>query len=348
MDGGTPILEIRHLDDTGRGDWDAFVEATPEATFFHLSGWKEVIEESFGHTCYYLYAVSQGIVRGVLPLVYVNSRLFGRALVSNGFCVLGGPVALDQRTRQALDEEALRLAEHLKVNHLEYRLREPMHPDWAANSELYVTFRKDLDPDPEKNLLAIPRRQRAMIRKGIKNGLHAEADSSVDRFFDMYSESVRNLGTPVFGLRYFRKLKDVFGAKCEIICVTQAGRPVSAIMSFSFRDEVLPYYGGGGQAARNLAANDFMYWEVMRRACEGGARVYDFGRSKRDTGAFALKKHWGFEPQALHYEYKLVHGEKLPNINPNNPKFSLCIAAWRRLPLPVANLLGPMIARDLA
>ena len=348
MDGSTPILEIRHLDDARRGDWDAFVESCTEATFFHKSGWKEAIERSFPHRCHYLYAESQGIIRGVLPLVHVKSRLFGSALISNGFCVVGGPAALDERTRQALDDEALRLAERLNVDHLEYRLRTPAHPDWTCNSHLYVNFRKALAPEPEKNLQAIPRKQRAMVRKGIKLGLQGEVDDDVDRLHAIYAESVRNLGTPVFARKFFRNLKEVFGSDCEVLTVTHEGRPVASVMSFLFRDEVLPFYGGGIAAARPLAGNDFMYWEVMRRACERGVRVFDFGRSKNGTGSYAFKKHWGFEPEPLHYEYKLVRGQKLPEINPTNPKFSLLIAAWRRLPLTVANAFGPLISRDLA
>jgi FemAB-related protein (PEP-CTERM system-associated) len=348
MDGTTPILEIRHLDNARRGEWDAFVDGCLEATFFHRSGWKDVIERSFGHRCYFLFAESQGIIRGILPLVHINSRLFGRSLVSSGFSVYGGPVALDAHTRHALDSEALRLAEQLNVDCLEYRLRAPAHTDWACKSELYVTFRKDLDPDPEKNLLAIPRKQRAMVRKGIKLGLEGEIDQTTDRFFALYAESVRNLGTPVFSRKFFRTLKDVFGPDCEILTVVHDGQAVAGVMSFLFRDEVLPYYGGGGIAARAVAGNDFMYWDVMRRACERGARVFDFGRSKRGTGSFSFKKHWGFEAVPLHYEYKLVRGREIPEINPTNPKYQALISMWRRLPLPVANFLGPFISRDLA
>lgn len=348
MDGTTPILEIRHLDESRRGEWDAFVESCAEATFFHKSGWKEAIERSLGHRCYYLYAESQGVIRGVLPLVHIDSRLFGKALVSNGFCVCGGPAALDDRARLALDNEAVALAERLNVGHLEYRLRAPAHDAWARNSELYVNFRKEMDPDPEKNLLAVPRKQRAMVRKSIKLGLQSEIDGDVDRMYAIYAESVRNLGTPVFPRRYFRALKETFGDDCELLTITHEGTAVAAVMSFLFRDEILPYYGGGTGAARAVAANDFMYWEVMRRACTLGIRYFDFGRSKRGTGSFAFKKHWGFEPEPLHYEYKLIRGTEVPDINPTNPKFSLMITAWRRLPLGVANVLGPLIARDLA
>lgn len=346
-DGLTASLEILELDETMAASWDAFVESHPEATFFHRSGWRQVIESSFGHGCHFLYARSGGRVCGVLPLVHVNSRLFGNALISTAFCVYGGPVAADEMARSALEVEALDLARRLGVDYLEFRLRAPSSADWARNDELYATFRKELDPDPERNLAAVPRKQRAMIRKGIRLGLKGEIDPGVDRFYSLYAESVRNLGTPVFSKRYFESLKATFGDACEVLTIVHEDSPVDGVMSFYFRDEVLPYYGGGPAQARRLAANDFMYWEAMRRACEKGCRTFDFGRSKRGSGSFAFKKHWGFSPQPLSYEFKLFGGHTIPSINPNNPKYQTAIAFWKRLPLAVANRLGPLISKDL-
>ena len=144
---------------------------------------------------------------------------------------------------------------------------------WETKSDLYATFRRPLQPSVEANLKAVPRKQRAMIRKGIQNGLRSEIDSDVDRLYRIYAESVRNLGTPVFGKSYFRILIEEFAGACDIVTVMTDDQPVASVLNFYFRDEVLPYYGGGTAAARALAANDFMYWEVMRRACERGCRL---------------------------------------------------------------------------
>jgi FemAB-related protein (PEP-CTERM system-associated) len=186
-----------------------------------------------------------------------------------------------------------------------------------------------------------------MIRKGQRFDLRSEIDTDSRRLHRVYSESVRNLGTPVFSRRYFDELKQEFGSACEFLVVTHGNQAVSAVMSFYFRDEVLPYYGGGTAGARALAANDFMYWEVMRRACEHGSRVFDFGRSKRGTGAYDFKKNWGFQAQPLSYQFIMRRGVKPPEINPLNPKFRIFIEAWKRLPLPIANRLGPHIVRFL-
>jgi FemAB-related protein (PEP-CTERM system-associated) len=158
---------------------------------------------------------------------------------------------------------------------------------------------------------------------------------------------VHRLGTPVFSKKFFRLLKQTFADDCELLTITREGRTISSVMSFYFRDEVLPYYGGGMSEAREVAGNDFMYWELMRRACERGYKIFDFGRSKLGTGAFDFKKNWGFEPQALHYEYQLHAAREMPDNNPLNPKYQLFIKMWQRLPLSVANIVGPYIVKNL-
>jgi len=340
-------LEIRSLDEGTERAWDAFVEARPDGSQFHLSGWKRVIESAFGHRCEYLCATRSGRITGVLPLVHVRSRLFSNALISTAFCVYGGPLAEDSASLAALDDAALELGRSLGVDYVEYRLRKRAHDDWVCNDSLYATFRKEILPEPEANLLAIPRKQRAMIRKGAKQGLRCADDQGVDRFFRLYSESVRNLGTPVYPRRFFDLLKAEFAEACEITVVEKDGSALSAVMSFLFRDEVLPYYGGGCADARNNAAYDFMYWNVMARASERGVKTFDFGRSKLGTGSYDFKRHWGFDPIPLCYEYCLLAADGVPEINPLNPKYRLAISVWKQLPLSAANLIGPYLSRSL-
>jgi FemAB-related protein (PEP-CTERM system-associated) len=187
-----------------------------------------------------------------------------------------------------------------------------------------------------------------MVRKGIQAGLVGQVDDGVERFFDAYSESVRNLGTPVLPRRYFALLKEVFGEACEVLTVTREGRTVASVLSFYFRDQVLPYYGGGTAEAREVKGNDFMYWDLMRRAAGRGVRVFDYGRSKVGTGSYDFKRNWGFEPEPLHYAYYLVRAAAVPDVNPLNPKYRVFIHLWRRLPLRVSQVVGPMLARSLA
>ena len=327
--------------------WDAYVLSASKATFFHRAGWQRVLRRVFRHDTHYLMARHEGRVVGVLPLAHVKSLLFGNALTSLPFAVYGGVVADDEQVASALETEAQRLAQQLGVQHLEMRNLEPRHSDWPRQ-DLYVTFRKAILPEEEANMLAIPRKQRAMVRKGIKNGLQSAIDDGVDRFFSLYADNVHRHGTPAMPKRYFQALQAEFGKDCEVLTVTGPdGRLLSSVMSFYFRDEVLPYYAGDDEAARDLAANDFKYWELMRRACARGLRVFDYGRSKQGTGSFAFKKNWGFEPQTLHYEYCLYKRDAVPQNNPANAKYKLLIETWRRMPIGMANWLGPYVVRSL-
>ncbi len=346
---GTEDIHIGYLSDDICPLWDDFVQSCEEGSFFHLSGWRRVMEQAFGHKTYFLIAWRQSRIVGILPLVLLSSKLFGKSLVSNAFCVYGGPLAVDEGAYAALDAKAVALAEEHKVGYLEYRLRHSLgeRPGWIINDSLYATFRKPITADHDSNLKAIPRKQRAMVRKGIKLELSSLVTDDPEALHAIYAESVRNLGTPVFSRRYFRTLKEVFGDKCEMVLIHKDNQVVSGVMSFFFRDEVLPYYGGGNTDSRALAANDFMYWDVMCRAADRGVRVFDFGRSKVESGAYHFKKHWGFEPEPLHYAYRLVTAEDVPEINPLNPKYRMAIRIWQGLPLWLANRLGPLVSRSL-
>jgi len=327
--------------------WDEFVFAYPEASFFHRSAWQGILRDVFRHPTYFLYAEQAGEIQGVLPMAHVKSLLFGNALIAMPFAVYGGIAASNPEAAQALEDEAQRLAKTLDVEHLEFRNVTPRHTDWPTQ-DLYVTFRKEILPDVEANMLAIPRKQRAMVRKGIKNDLVSTIDQNADRFFKLFADNVHRHGTPAMPKRYFDTLLKVFGDDCEVLTVTtQDGQLLSSVLSFYFRDEVLPYYAGDDESARHLAANDFKYWELMRRSCERGIKLFDYGRSKTGTGPYAFKKNWGFEPQPLHYEYCLYKRDGIPQNNPNNAKYKLFIEAWRRMPIGLANWLGPHIVRNL-
>lgn len=339
---------LRAASESDAAAWDAYVLAHPQGTFFHRYGWKRLVESTYGHRGHYLLAERGGTICGLLPLGEVRHLLFGHSLISVPFGVYGGVLADDAPVREALEDHAVRLAEDLGVGHLEIRNQHPVRDDWLRKDDLYVTFKKALSEDHDANLGAIPRKQRAMVRKGIKAGLVGELDDGIEHLYDAYSESVRNLGTPVFPKAHFRAIRAEFGDDVDVVTVRHEGRVVASVMNYYFRDQVLPFYGGGVAAARGLAANDFMYWEVMRRAVDRGCRVFDFGRSKVDTGSYRFKRHWGFEPEPLSYEYRLVRAREMPELNPNNPKYRIFINAWKRLPVRVSRLVGPWLARGLA
>ena len=344
------VHEVKQLDssdlETVRA-WDQFVLEHPQGTFFHRAAWQSVIAQQFKHKTYFLYVEHESKILAILPLANVNSWLFGNSLSSLPFAVYGGILSVSKEAAAALEQEAKLLAGRLAVSHLEFRNLGPSQNQWPTQ-DLYVTFRKEILPTVDANLLAIPRKQRAMVRKGIKNDLTSVIDKDADRFFSLYADNVHRHGTPAMSKRYFKALMTAFGSDCEVLTILSAdGVALSSVMSFYFRDEVLPYYAGDDEVARNLAANDFKYWELMRRSCERGLKVFDFGRSKKETGSFSFKKNWGFEPTQLSYEYCLFKSQQIPQNNPNNPKYQLLIKTWRRLPIGVANWLGPFIVRNL-
>lgn len=344
------MLEVHRLERTDGQTarrWDSFVHACPDATFFHLSAWQGIFEQSLKHDAHYLYATRDGEIVGVLPLVEVKTVFFGHTLASLPYLAYGGVAALDNQTAMLLEEEADKLARRQGVAHLELRQLSRSHAEWPRLDN-YVTFRKSIEPTAEANLLAIPRKQRAMVRKGIKQGLVARFDQDVERFYRLYANGMHRHGTPALSKRYFADVKRTFGDACSVLTVESAqGQPLSTVLSFYFRDEVIPYYAGDDEAARDLAANDFKYWELMRDACARGLKTFDYGRSKVGTGSHAFKKNWGFEPQALHYEFMLYKRETVPQNNPSNRKYRYMIEAWRHLPRPMVNWLGPYVVRGL-
>jgi len=343
----TAPVTVRPYRAGDRERWSAFVERCPEATFFHRIEWKEILETIFKHRTHYLLAERADDIVGILPLAEVKSFFFGHSLVSLPFCVYGGSAATDPEAGHALHASAHELAKELRVSHLELRDRTIKEPDWPRQ-DLYVTFRKEILPDVEANMLAIPRKQRAMVRKAVQRGLRAEFDAGVDRFFDLYADNVHRHGTPALAKRYFAALKEIFGEDCKVLTVLDPQRrAISSVVTFYFRDEALPYYAGDDERARELAGNDFKYWALLENACTRGYRIFDYGRSKQGTGSFAFKKNWGFEPSPLAYEYALLRGNQLPENNPMNPKYRALIAGWRRLPIGLANTIGPHIVRGL-
>ncbi|MEM7501121.1 MAG: FemAB family XrtA/PEP-CTERM system-associated protein [Pseudomonadota bacterium] len=336
---------VKPYEEADADRWNAYVHQSESGTFFHLAEWRAVLGDHLGHTTYYLYCERDGEIVAVLPLARVKSWLFGDALISTPFLVYGGPIASDEEASKKIIDAAKALAERLGVDYLEFRCRQPT-TDWPRK-ENFVTFRKRISVDSDENLLAIPRKQRAVIRKAIKAGLGAEIDARTDRLHAVLSENKRNLGTPFFSNRYLQCLKDTFRDRCEVMSITKDGNVLSGVMSFRFRDEILPYYGGGGLAARSTGANDFMYWMVMENARTGGCSLFDYGRSRKDTGAYKFKAYWGFEPEQLSYEYYLVNATKLPSVDPSSARYRRVVSAWSRLPLWVARLVGPHLARLL-
>lgn len=327
----------------------AFVAAHPDATPFHRPGWLAAVERGCGQNAHYLAADAGGVIIGVLPLTEMRSPLFGSALVSSGFAVDGGILASDAAAAAALADGAWELARKLGIGSVE--LRGGAAPDgWQVNEGVYAGFARDLPADEVSILAAIPRKQRAEVRRALTFDLEVRIGrDEADRadHYRIYAESVRNLGTPVFPRALFDAVLDAFGTDADILTVSRDGVPLASVLSLYHNGTVYPYWGGGIFEARKWRANDLMYFALMRYAAERGMRRFDFGRSKTGTGAYAFKKNWGFDPTPLSYASRTADDAAAREINPLNPRYRLQTAIWKKLPLWAANRLGPPIARGL-
>lgn len=341
------MLVIKAYNESYREQWDAYVRQSDGASFFHLTGWMDAVERVFRHRPHYSLAVRDDRICGILPLFEVKSRLFGHSLVSIPYAVYGGIAADDPEADAALRKGAESLACLMQVDYLELRGGGAQEEPWHGK-DLYVTFQRPILPTVEENLQAIPRKQRAMVRKGEKSGLTSTIGGleHLDLFYPIYAQNVRDLGSPVYPKPFFRALMENF-PDAFILGVWQGEKMVAGVLTFVHQGALLPYYGGGLREHFEAAVNDFMYWELMKYGCEGGFTLFDFGRSKKGTGSYRFKKHWGFEPTDLDYSCFLVRAKEPPNISPVNPKYSAMINVWKRLPLPVSNWLGPKIVRGI-
>ncbi len=304
-------MEVRGLPTEEHKQWDDFVRVARQGSLFHTLGWKQVLEKTFSYKSNFLVAYDDdGNICGVLPLFVVPKPLTGQVMVSVPFGVYGGVVADNLEATQKLLSAGKELAEERNVDSLEFRQIEALD-ETLPTKDLYFTFIREIFDGEEKNMAAIPRKQRRMIRQGMSHGLESKLGGQefLKDFYFVYSTSLRNLGTPAFPFHYFESLFQELGEQCKILTVSYEGKVVAAVLTFFYEDRVMPYYGGGLPEYQRYAIYDFMYWELMRYGWEHGYKVYDFGRSKQETGPFHFKRHWGFEPQALPYQYYLPKGE---------------------------------------
>lgn len=345
-----PVMAAVPLTDAAA--WDAYVAVHPDATPFHSRAWCEAITKATGHQCHLVTARDdQGALTGILPLHHIRSPLFGQALVASGFAVDGGILADNDAVAAMLAAGAADIAKSLGVPSVELRGGPlPGGDGWHREEGVYAGFARDLAADDDAELLAIPRKQRAEVRKALGSDLVVTTGTSAqDRadHYRAYATSVRNLGTPVFPKSLFYNVIDAFGDNADILVVRNDREVVAAVLSLYWRGTVMPYWGGGTADARRLRANELMYFALMRHARSKGCTRFDFGRSKVGTGPFAYKKNWGFEPAPLVYARWLAPGEKPRDTNPTSAKYRLQVDLWKKLPLWAANRIGPLIARGL-
>ena len=330
---------------------EAFLADYPQATPFHGPDWLLAVEAATGNRALALVAERGGTLAGYLPLSEVHSPLFGRMLASSGFAVGGGALVVPGSDPAPLFRAAEELASRLSCPAIELRGGDLPHGErWTHRRESHAGFTALLADSDELQLLSIPRKQRAEVRKGLELPFTVTVGTGeTDRaaHYAVYAESVRNLGTPVFPAALFAAVLDRFGERADILTLWRDGVPVASVLSLYHRGSVMPYWGGGTFAARALRANDRMYFELMSHARRRGCIRFDFGRSKVQSGPWHFKRNWGFAPEPLAYAAWTAPGSEARDADPASARHQALIAAWKRLPLTLANRAGPLIARGL-
>jgi FemAB-related protein (PEP-CTERM system-associated) len=347
-----PLVTVRAADLGDAGECarlDAFVAEHPDATVFHRPQWTRAVERGCAQRGHYLVAERGGMLVGCLPLTELRSFLFGHALVSAGFGTGGGILSQSTAADFALAQAGWALAERRGCGSLELR-GGPLPVGWLRQEGTYATFDRRLPEDEEALLASIPRRQRAEVRRSLQFALDTSAGADRahrEAHFRVYAESVRNLGTPIFPKALFAAALDEFGADADIVAIWKDGRPLAALLNLYFKGSCQPFWGGGTAEAKIWRANDLIYFEVMRRAIARGCTRADFGRSKVGSGPWRRKRIWGFAESPLAYGVRTAAGRAPREINPLSPRYRFQVAAWQRMPLWLANRVGPVIARGL-
>jgi FemAB-related protein (PEP-CTERM system-associated) len=327
--------------------WDSYVAAHPEATAYHRAGWLDVIRAAFGHETTSLTAESAGRIVGVLPLVHFRSRLFGRFSVSLPFFNYGGVLADDTEVEALLLDRAIEVTRAAGGSHLELRHTRQHFGDLTPLRHK-VGMTRRLEETVEHQWDGLDRKVRNQVRKAEKSGLQGTHGGIelVDAFYEVFAKNMRDLGTPVYGIRFFREVLSQFPSTTRVFVVRSGGTAVAASLVHWHRATIEVPWASSLRAFNPVCANVLLYWEMMRFAVERGLSVFDFGRSTPDGGTYRFKKQWGAEATPLVWEY-WPGGSALPQLNPANPKFSVAIRIWQRLPIPLTTTVGPFIVRNI-
>ncbi len=329
--------------------WDRYVSSHSRASGYQLMGWRRVVQKAFGHRTFYLMARDeQGEIRGVLPLVLVSSRLFGRFLVSMPFVNYGGVLTESFDAQSALLETAATQAPRLGATHIELRHERLLYLDWASKQHK-VSMRLDLPREPETLWKQFPSKLRSQIRRAQKEQLtvRIEGVEILDDFYRVFARNMRDLGTPVYGRRFFEAILEEFPKDARICAVYLERQPVAAGILYGFNDTIEIPWASSDRRYNHLSPNMLLYSAALEYACREGFATFDFGRSTPSSGTYRFKEQWGAHPVPLYWYHWSCDGRTEPNISPANPKYELAVKLWKKLPVTLTRLIGPSIVKNI-
>jgi FemAB-related protein (PEP-CTERM system-associated) len=343
-------MQVRLFENGDRGRWDKYVMESSAASCYHLIRWKDVIERSFGHKTYYLLSENnEGQISGILPLVRLKSLLFGNFIVSCPYFNYGGMCGDNSGIQDLLLNEAIKIAREENVKHIELR-----HINHVINGlpvkTTKVSMRLELFSSSDNLWKSFSSKLRSQIKKPQKEGMYIRIgrDDELDNFYKVFSINMRDLGTPVYSKTFFKNILKEFSEKtCICTTYTKEGKAVASGFLVGFKDMLEIPWASSLRNYSYLSPNMFLYWSVLKFACENGYRVFDFGRSTPGEGTYKFKEQWGAKPVQLYWHYWLKNAGPLPELNPNNPKYRLAIRTWQKLPVTLTKLIGPIIVKNL-
>ena len=328
---------------------DDYVLRSREASVYHRSRWRKVIKECFGHDSYYLFSRNaEGRISGILPLVHLKSHLFGNMLVSVPYFNYGGVCADNGTTQARLIDEAERVAQERHANHIEFRQEKPFHNGYAVKTTK-VSMRVSLPSSYTDLWKSFPSKLRSQVTKPQKEGMtfRIGKGEELEGFYDVFATNMRDLGTPVYPIRFFRCILEAFPENSWICNVYLAGIPVASGFLIGFKERMEIPWASSLKKHNRMSPNMLLYWCCMKFACEQGFGIFDFGRSTPGEGTYRFKEQWGAKPVQMYWNYWLPEGKKLPEINPRNEKYHLAIRCWKRLPVALTKQIGPWIIKNI-
>lgn len=333
--------------------WDAYASAHPHGSIYHLSLWRALIEQQFGHAAVYLYARRNGAIVGLLPAVRLKSLLFGDYFVSMPYFNYGGAIADDDAIADRLMHEMGREAQQLGSHSVEFRdvvarAAGEGQPPWPVKTGK-VAMLLELPASIDDIGKAIGSKKRSQVRRPLRENpeVFRGHHELLDDFYDVFAENMRDLGTPVYSKAFFRAILDALGERATLLVIRLQGKPVSAAFLLGFRDTLEIPWASTLREVNPISMNMLLYWEVLSYAIGQKYRYFDFGRSTQDAGTYKFKEQWGAQPRQLYWHYWLAAGRELPQLNPNNPKYQAVIAAWQKMPVWLTRIIGPLIVKNL-
>jgi serine/alanine adding enzyme len=330
--------------------WDKYATESSISNCYHLIGWKNVVERSFGHKTYYLLAEdSKNKIKGILPLVHLKSILFGNFIISLPYFNYGGICADNEEISNQLLTEAAGIASEKDAEHIELR-----HAHLISNGlpvkTSKISMRLELPQKAEELFNSFSSKLRSQIKRPEKVGMYIKSgrEEELESFYDVFSTNMRDLGTPVYSKEFFKNILEEFPETTRINTVyAKMGTPVASGFLVGFKEILEIPWASSLRCYNQYSSNMLLYWSALTFACENGHKIFDFGRSTPGEGTYKFKEQWGAKPIQLYWHYWMRNGGPLPELNPKNPKYQLAIKIWQKLPVSLTRFLGPRIVKNL-